>query len=514
MEIVGAIKEDTHKILCCQCGIPIDPNPANTCVGCLRTQVDITEDIPKQVVLNFCKFCERCLNPPSQWIACSLESRDLMALCLKRLKGLSKVKLVDANFVWTEPHSRRIKVKLSVQGEVISGAILQQTFVVEYVVHNQMCDDCRRVEAKDTWNASVQVRQKTNQKKTLYYLEQVLIKYNATKDCSGIKVVHEGLDFFFSSESNARKLVEFLGTVIPIRYHHAKKLISHDTNSNTYNYKYTFSVEVSPICKDNIVCLPSKLAHSLGGMGQIALAYKVSNILHLIDFNSCQFAEINATSYFRNPFLSLTGPKSLAEFTVMNIEIIPDLERRKFKGQGAISKKHVLADCWVVKSSELGRNNDEGVHCRTHLGRILQIGDSVMGFDLKNSNVNNPELEEISEHKIPDVVLVKKVYAQKSVRNRRRKWRLRHMDGLHGTKSLCSDNPEMTDFLEDIEEDVELRKHINIYKDPKKLSIPVDQDEDDTEIPGVSLAEMLESFSLNPAAPSTSKDTNDEAMKD
>ncbi|QQP58466.1 60S ribosomal export protein NMD3, partial [Caligus rogercresseyi] len=129
-------------------------------------------------------------------------------------------------------------------------------------------------------------------------------------------------------------------------------------------------------------------------------------------------------------------------------------------------------------------------------------------------NVNNPELEEISEHKIPDVVLVKKVYAQKSVRNRRRKWRLRHMDGLHGTKSLCSDNPEMTDFLEDIEEDVELRKHINIYKDPKKLSIPVDQDEDDTEIPGVSLAEMLESFSLNPAAPSTSKDTNDEAMKD
>ncbi|QQP58467.1 60S ribosomal export protein NMD3, partial [Caligus rogercresseyi] len=50
-------------------------------------------------------------------------------------------------------------------------------------------------------------------------------------------------------------------------------------------------------------------------------------------------AEINATSYFRNPFLSLTGPKSLAEFTVMNIEIIPDLERRKFKGQGAISKK-------------------------------------------------------------------------------------------------------------------------------------------------------------------------------
>ena len=37
------------KILCCQCGTPIEPNPANLCVGCLRTQIDITEGIPKQV---------------------------------------------------------------------------------------------------------------------------------------------------------------------------------------------------------------------------------------------------------------------------------------------------------------------------------------------------------------------------------------------------------------------------------------------------------------------------------
>ena len=33
--------------------------------------------------------------------------------------------------------------------------------------------------------------------------------------------------------------------MIPIKYQHSKKLISHDVNSNTYNYKYTFSVEVS-----------------------------------------------------------------------------------------------------------------------------------------------------------------------------------------------------------------------------------------------------------------------------
>ena len=48
----------------------------------------------------------------------------------------------------------------------------------------------RRVEAKDTWNASVQVRQKSGQRKTLYYLEQLLIKYQAAKECSSIKLMH------------------------------------------------------------------------------------------------------------------------------------------------------------------------------------------------------------------------------------------------------------------------------------------------------------------------------------
>ena len=53
-------------------------------------------------------------------------------------------------------------------------------------------------------------------------------------------------------------------------------------------YRYTLSVEVVPICKDNVVCLPVKLAHSLGGIGQICVVYKVTSKLHLIDPNTCQ----------------------------------------------------------------------------------------------------------------------------------------------------------------------------------------------------------------------------------
>lgn len=49
-----------------------------------------------------------------------------------------QVRLVDASFVWTEPHSKREKVKLTIQKEVMNGAVLQQSFVVEFVVINQV----------------------------------------------------------------------------------------------------------------------------------------------------------------------------------------------------------------------------------------------------------------------------------------------------------------------------------------------------------------------------------------
>lgn len=74
-----------------------------------------------------------------------------------------QVKLVDAGFIWTEPHSRRLKTKLTVQSEVFNGAILQQTFVVEYVVETHMCPDCSKAAANpNTWTAVVQVRLSCN----------------------------------------------------------------------------------------------------------------------------------------------------------------------------------------------------------------------------------------------------------------------------------------------------------------------------------------------------------------
>jgi len=113
----------------------------------------------------------------------------LLTFCVKKVKGLNKVKLVDAGFLWTEPHSRRLKVKVTIQKEVLNGAILQQTFVVEvrtrrvgaaagneaahglysalsafltpraqYVVEPHMCEQCQRSNTNsEVWIACVQV---------------------------------------------------------------------------------------------------------------------------------------------------------------------------------------------------------------------------------------------------------------------------------------------------------------------------------------------------------------------
>ena len=101
--------EHIGAILCCMCGSTIQPNAANMCGECIRSQVDLSSELALQSSVTFCKECHRYQRPP--WQAMELESPELLALCLKRIKGLEKLKLVDAGFVWTEPHSRRLKVR-------------------------------------------------------------------------------------------------------------------------------------------------------------------------------------------------------------------------------------------------------------------------------------------------------------------------------------------------------------------------------------------------------------------
>jgi nonsense-mediated mRNA decay protein 3 len=168
------------------------------------------------------------------------ESQELLAICLKKLKGLNRVRLTDAHFIWTEPNSKRLRVSLTIQkevcfivlqfgrvvvvsvgthrnGQVLTSTILEQIFEIEYLVQHGQCPDCAKLAAKNTWKALVQVRQKVPHKRTFLYLEQLILKHGAQKDTISLKEVKDGLDFFYSQRSHAIKMVEFLSSVVPIR---------------------------------------------------------------------------------------------------------------------------------------------------------------------------------------------------------------------------------------------------------------------------------------------------------
>lgn len=472
--VAQQLADQLYRILCCNCGAPIDgtSSAGALCSDCVRLTVDISQGIQREGVLHICRDCERWLQPPAHWITAALESRELLALCLRKLRGLSKVRIIDASFIWTEPHSRRVKVKLTVQQEAFQGTILQQTFEVEYVVNYHQCPDCAKSFTANTWRAIVQMRQKVPHKRTFLYLEQLILKHSAHKDTINIREAKDGLDFFFAQRNHADKFVDFLTSVAPVRVKKSQELISVDIHTSSKSYKFSYSVELVPICKDDLVALPIKLAKQIGNIAPLTLCHRVGTSVNLLDPSTLQTSDVSTPIYWRAPFTPLADVQELVEFVVMDIEPVnPPIQKGRF----------VLAEATIARASDLGAN-DTTYFTRTHLGAILHPGDNVMGYHLTGTNFNNPNFEALEESntyasQIPDVLLVKKAYARRKKNNKGkgRSWRVKRM-----TKDNEGEEPAATTsgrkqdqdrverdfemFLRDVEENEDLRKEMALYK--------------------------------------------------
>ncbi len=79
----------------------------------------------------FCNLCKRFLKN-TQWLLMERESPELLSLCLKKLKNLNSIKLIDSKFIYTEPHSRRIKVQITIQKEIQEGVTVQDQMTLEF----------------------------------------------------------------------------------------------------------------------------------------------------------------------------------------------------------------------------------------------------------------------------------------------------------------------------------------------------------------------------------------------
>ncbi|KAG9247359.1 NMD3 family-domain-containing protein [Calycina marina] len=484
-------------ILCCNCGAPIDgtTSAGALCYDCVKLTVDVSGSIQREATIHFCRDCNRWLLPPSSWIVAAPESRELLALCLKKLRGLHKVRIIDASFIWTEEHSRRVKVKLTIQDSVSEGVILQQTFEVEYVVANQQCPDCAKSYTANTWRACVQVRQKVSHKRTFLYLEQLILKHGAHRDTINIKEVKDGLDFFFAHRNQAEKFVDFLHSVAPVQSKKSQELISMDIHTSTKSYKFSFSVSLVPICKDDLVAIPIKLAKQAGNIFPLGLCYRIGTSLNILDPSTLQTAEISTPIYWRAPFTTLADVQELVEFVVMDIS-----------SSGVQKGRWLLAEATVARASDLGSNTKE-YYTRTHLGNVLHVGDSAMGYMLTGTNFNSPQYEALEESntymsQIPDVMLVKKFYERKK-KSKNRSWRLKRMAREEADILPKKSDQEKMDtdyelFLRDLEEDTELRSTLALYKAQQKAKADADAmsvmetDDGNDETPGIDISELLD----------------------
>ncbi|KAF2736164.1 nonsense-mediated mRNA decay protein-like protein 3 [Polyplosphaeria fusca] len=460
------VPQTAATILCADCGAALDGTKSvgAFCYDCLKLKSDVTQGIPREAVLHMCRDCDRWLQPPNSWVVAAPESRELLALCLRKLKGLNKLRIIDANFIWTEPHSRRIKLRISVQQEIAEGAIMQQAFEVEFTQNFHQCPDCKKSYTHNTWRAVVQVRQKVPHKRTFLYLEQLILKHSAHKDTINIKEVHDGIDFFFAQRNHAEAFVDFLKAVTPINVNKSSQLISADTHSGTKSYKFTFSSELVPICKDDLVVLPVQMAKQLGNISPLTLCHRVGTSINLIDPGTLQTTDVSTPVYWRSPFRPLADVQDLVEFIILDIEPLGQQKGRFF-----------LAEATVARSSDMG-SSDQTFYTRTHLGGILHAGDAVMGYHLTGTNFNNPLFDALEESKhasrIPDCILVKKEYARKK-KAKGRNWRLKRMAREESEMAPRKQDQDRLDrdyemFLRDVEEDAELRAGLALYKAQKQ----------------------------------------------
>jgi len=85
--------------------------------------------------------------------------------------------------------------------------------------------------------------------------------------------------------------------------------------------------------------------------------------------------------------------------------------------------------------------------------------------------MNIEEIEEVREKKnIPDILLVKRLYPEKTKKNRIFKLKRLEKDGMvvekkNKTKKHEEDDKDYEEFLDELEENKHMREKINLYKD-------------------------------------------------
>ena len=233
------------------------------------------------------------------------------------------------------------------------------------------------------------------------------------------------------------------------------------------------------------------------------LVYKISKFIHFIDVKTMQPFEIDKPIYWQHCFRAVLGRDRLSEFVVINIE---NMDNDFNSSRAALKQKFRQVSMEIARKEDFGVN-DKTFIVNTHLGDVLNYNDTVLGYDLIQSNLNDIDEFTGKDLYLPEIVLVKKTYPKQRKRQRNRLWKLKHFEDQDMPQEKEEENegmdPENSDdedqtqkkkkgkkekkkrkernkkpdtihgaskkeyetFLQDLEEDAELRQQVNLYRD-------------------------------------------------
>lgn len=340
-----------NKILCCLCGISIEPNNAAMCTTCLQLEYDITKEIDKVITLIQCSKCNRYHVKQDQWNFYDLESQHLLSFLLKKVPNLSNnntnknaIKILNASFIWTEPHSKRLKILLEFQKDIDNNITIKTKVIIEYVIINKQCLDCIREATDHTWGGLIQLRQFCGHKKVFYQLESELLTSKLYNLMINIEIKKDGLDFYFKTKNQADRVVNFINSVLPTKTITSKKLVSANEQSHTAKIEHVIHMEIIPLYKGDLVIIPKEYY----GSYELMLVSKMSSSVHLINPVTLETCAITALKFFSKPFVPIMlATKQLIPFVVLDIHPIEPPS-----GSRVDANCGVLAEAEVISSKE------------------------------------------------------------------------------------------------------------------------------------------------------------------
>ena len=508
------------KIVCCLCSAIIDANPRGTCEACLRKSLNIKTCIPTEFELQYCKECQRFLRPP--YVKIERESSDMMKLCLSRIKSYDKkVKIIDSNFIYTEPHSKMIKIKVTIQKEIEKN-ILSQDLIIEFKEKWNICRDCQKLQTPHTWASCVQIRQRVPHKKTMLYLEQIILKNKMQKNSLYFEEANDGFDFFFSTRRAGEIFSNWIATVVPSKITYTKKYVSLSTST------FTYLVDVANVAKYDLFLLDKDSYKKLGGIGPLLICTRLSSRTVFEDPRTFNHLYLDGNTFFKYKFNKFCNSNQLTEFLILDVTEETDYnfgsinnnneKKKKNKGKKKKNKKNkeesdseeekkddnnnnineINEDSMSISTNyEKGikekekkldedkehiikckktfikciRNNNEKdkgeiIEIKSHLADVIKPGDIYLGYDLKSINLDseNSLFLEGNKNKLPDVIL-----ARKKVNIDIKEKKLKRLFEGKNKKENKEEKNDMMAFLEEIQDEKDLKDNIINENEDEKM---------------------------------------------